>query len=330
MMNLSIMHGLVKHLDEKWNCPEGEEILKNWEHDKGSLKYARSSANFVNVFKKDGENMFLRFTHGSTRSRDAIEKEVRLLLRLNELCKNTVEPVLSLNNRYVEAVDTVSGRYNAVVFKGINGMIKDIETLNTDEYCQWGQTMGAFHSTCGVKGLDSGIEAPDWEDKLEKAEQRIPAEDRRAHGEMDLLRSRLAGISRNRRNFGLIHYDFEPDNLIWREDGVYIIDFEGYMRSRYEADIAIALQDLFETGADRSDARFKAFMRGYGNAFPQAELDLSLMPLFYRMSEIVAYSGLLGVVDTLDMADKPGWLEGLEEKILGIMETMAARFGTPV
>jgi len=30
------------------------------------------------------------------------------------------------------------------------------------------------------------------------------------------------------------------------------------------------------------------------------------------------------------MADKPGWLEGLEEKILGIMETMAARFGTPV
>jgi len=54
-------------------------------------------------------------------------------------------------------------------------------------------------------------------------------------------------LDRTRDNFGLIHFDFELDNLCWEDALIQMLDFDDCAYHWYAADITYALRDLFQT-----------------------------------------------------------------------------------
>ena len=73
MMKLSTMKAMTDTLNDKWESAIADQILSGWEHDKGTAKYLRASANFQFTFQKAGGRYFLRFNHRYARSVQALE-----------------------------------------------------------------------------------------------------------------------------------------------------------------------------------------------------------------------------------------------------------------
>jgi Ser/Thr protein kinase RdoA (MazF antagonist) len=85
----------------------------------------------------------------------------------------------------------------------------------------------------------------------------------------------LATLPRDPDRFGIVHGDFELDNLSWDGDTAVAYDFDEAARSWYVADIVNAVRDL--AGAT---VLYGAFLAGYRRARPLRESDLAHVPLF--------------------------------------------------
>lgn len=75
MMKLSTMRTVDSTVDTYGSSPIAEQILTSWDHEQGSLRFFRSSANFVYSFRQGGKQCFLRFAATSERTRDTIEAD---------------------------------------------------------------------------------------------------------------------------------------------------------------------------------------------------------------------------------------------------------------
>ncbi len=120
-------------------------------------------------------------------------------------------------------------------------------------------------------------------------------------------------------SFGLIHFDFELDNLLWQEERPWIIDFDSCAWCWYAADIAFALRDLFADRADRvdqSDPRFLSFVEGYRQARQIAQAELDRIPLFLRLHNMITYAGLQRSLEGGSRPDDPDWLAALRKKLM--------------
>lgn len=121
-------------------------------------------------------------------------------------------------------------------------------------------------------------------------------------------------------NFGLIHFDFELDNLCWDDDGVIqMLDFDDCSYYWYAADIALALRDLFHEKVDYKNVQFKSFLAGYRSQCAIDDVSLGHLPMFLRMSNLVGYADLVRVVD-ISFAETHNWLRPLHEKLTHFIE----------
>jgi Ser/Thr protein kinase RdoA (MazF antagonist) len=146
----------------------------------------------------------------------------------------------------------------------------------------------------------------------------IPAEETAARKTLEGIDQDLSRLPVSRDNFGLIHFDFELDNLLWQEDRPGIIDFDSCTCSWFAADIAFALRDLFADRADRvdpGDQRFLTFLDGYRQARELSPEEIDWIPLFLQMHNLVTFAGLYRSMEAGPCPDDPTWLVHLREKL---------------
>ncbi|WP_010494643.1 phosphotransferase enzyme family protein [Paenibacillus elgii] len=74
----------------------------------------------------------------------------------------------------------------------------------------------------------------------------------------------------NDKAYGLIHYDFQTDNVFWRKKTgqLSVIDFDDSMYHWFAMDIAAALADQLEDENPEGEAQLQAFVRGYRSVRP--------------------------------------------------------------
>ena len=88
----------------------------------------------------------------------------------------------------------------------------------------------------------------------------------------------LAGLAKTDANYGLIHADFVPENIMLGEDGVMIIDFDDAGFGWHMFDIVTALYWLVE---EPQYAQMReGFMRGYRSERALAQKDLAAWDVF--------------------------------------------------
>lgn len=324
MMKLSTMKKVVDTLTQDWKSPLADQIIENWYHDPDSLVYFRSSANFVFRFQENGQLRYLRFNSMDERSLEETQNEMKILCFLNERNPDIVKPILSQNSRYVEIVKAETDDYIAVVFEGYDGKMYEIEDLSDDHFYRWGQTLGKLHHTMDQIPQALVAKRITWKDHLDFAKQQMPKGDLAFIKEIEQIEKWAESTA---AKTGLIHYDFELDNLHWYPDTIKMFDFDDSAVYWYGADIAYALRDLFHGKIDTEHPQYKRFMSGYLCEF---EVDENLnhdLQMFMKLHALYAYPRILRSLDYEIKEDSPDWIKGLTGKLTNYAEGLRKSIG---
>jgi Ser/Thr protein kinase RdoA (MazF antagonist) len=329
MMKLSLMQKVVDTVNEEWRSPLAEMILSRWGFDNGEVYYFRASSNFVFIFRKDGKTRYLRFNHSSERDLRSIESETEILLYLQNQPIRVAQLVKSIEGRYIEEVETELGKFYAVVFEALPGEHFETEELNEGQFVTWGRELGKLHRILKTIPDEIRLKRPSWKEQLQRLKAILPEEETTALKEVEYVLSWASSIPETNDNFGLIHFDFELDNLRWDDEAIGILDFDDSANYWYAADIAYALRDVLEEGSfDPNHPSLTAFLKGYAS---ETELDRNLiedLPGFLRLHQIISFTKLHQSVDITDSPEHPEWLEQLRIKLIGKIGSYRKLFAT--
>lgn len=311
MMKLSTMLKVDLAINEQGQSRIAEQILEHWEHDQGSAHFFRSSTNFIYVFSKGGERYFLRFADSTERSEAAVEAEMALLCWIAGKGMIVTTPIPSKNGRHVEKVETDLGTFYAVVFAALQGSQAEIEELSTAQFEAWGAALGKLHAMTHLCQDPKLTARQTWRDHLNMAKIYLPKDEPEVQAECDYLLSFLSALPLTTTNYGLIHGDFELDNLFWQDDTIAMLDFDDCSYYWYVVDIALALRDLFKTSVDLSNPSFRAFIHGYSEHYSLDEELISHLPTFMRLVNLIMHAKLARATDLARDQEHPEWFTAL-------------------
>jgi Ser/Thr protein kinase RdoA (MazF antagonist) len=311
-------------------------LLENWNYDKENtnlLDRFRISANAVYPFTIDGELHFLRFASVAEKS------EVDLLAELDfiEYLENCGYPAANIvqtkkQSRFIHA-ETPWGDYLAVVFKGVPG--KQIGSLpySDDLYFGYGKALGQLHKLSQNYKPLKAVRS-DWKHRLHWTKETLleySAPDDSIY-EVDILLEFLSNIEADKNNYGLIHYDFEFDNVFFNEaDKKYsIIDFDDSVYHWFAMDIEQSIDSIrCEIPAKSREKAEDSFLSGY-----QCEMTLSndmkkLLPVFKRYADVFGYARCLrSIHETWN--NEPKWMSDLRNVLQSSMAERQKNFGNKI
>jgi Ser/Thr protein kinase RdoA (MazF antagonist) len=315
MMRLDTMRALTATLNEHGQSAIADQLLAHWAHDPGSAEYYRSSANFLFMFTHAGQPYALRFNHARERTVEQIEAELAYVEYLSECGVPVAPPVRSLQGKLVEPVDTPLGRYYASVFCVLPGKQWETHELTLGQFTRWGRALGELHTA--AQGYQRAGR-PTWQDHLALIAAGLPPTEHVARQALAQIEHELRNLPMHAQNFGLIHYDFELDNLIWTADHIGLLDFDDCAWYWFAADVAYALRDLYAddpTQVDWQHPAVLAFVAGYRTSKAISQEELQLMPLFLRLHNLLKASKLLRSLDYVAQPEDPDWLGELAQKL---------------
>ena len=320
MMKLSLMHAFFQTVDAEWHTPLIQPLLDHWPHDPGSAIVLRASSNFILRYTCQGQPRILRLTPAEQRTPPMLQAELDFLLHLAGKGQPVNRPLPSLHGNWVESGLTSLGLLHAVSLEYLEGEELEFDTLTPEQFTRWGQALGELHNA--ADGMDAPAR-PDAEGLLQDALARLPAVETAARRAGQILQARLANLPIRPEIYGLIHYDFELDNLLWQGGVPQIIDFDDCAWHWLVADVAYALRDLFEDRASRVDLAhpsLQAFVSGYRRARPLAESELARLPLFMALLNFLMFVELLQITAEPPSTGEAEWTVNLRCRLSGKLE----------
>jgi Ser/Thr protein kinase RdoA (MazF antagonist) len=131
------------------------------------------------------------------------------------------------------------------------------------------------------------------------------------------IRNLLQKIPQNKSNFGLIHGDYEFDNVFYDKNTkkYSIIDFGSSIYHWYAMDIEITLNNIKEELPQNDYEKMKKlFINGYNLEYQINEDEIKHFPLFKRFENLRKYIGLkISLEETWD--NEPLWILELRENL---------------
>ncbi len=311
-------------------------LLANWEHDEPASQLFdrfRISANAIYPFRRAGLPCFLRCAPASEKSVEAVTAEIDFIGFLLGNGYRAPRPIAAVDGRGVVCAETPWDAWIATAFEAVPG--RQLEGLPLDDALLrgWGEHLGTLHA------LSSRYDPPGprrWShrDVLGWIRQTLagPGSHDRALAEADLLQGRLDELPRQPVTYGLVHYDFETDNVFYdAATGSFgAIDFDDAMYHWYAMDVEQTLDSLAQEVDPRGFARQReAFLDGYRSRFGFPDRMLGELPTFRRFADLYGYARVLrSGAETWE--NEPEWMRGLRKKLAEHLERRAARFGTPL
>lgn len=315
----------LKYLFE--NGTLAKTMLDRWEHE-GEPAFWRASANMVYRCEKDGKACYLRISPNEEREPDQIEAELAYVQYLGGEGYPAVQPIPSKAGNMVEAVETGEGVCYGVLFAGAPGISLGQTAVDADAVYQWGRHLGWLHRLA-MAYRSTGTPRNDWRARaawMGEVLGRFPNEDA-ARGELDRITEYLSHLPATEETYGLVHYDFETDNVFTSEDGLHIIDFDDAVYHFYMMDIAVCLDEIDDVPEDRREALRQAFLSGYRSEKDFPESGESLLPWFSRYNGLLTYVKLLRAMEGSDIPDAPDWYEELLVKLTNWCDRYRERIG---
>lgn len=295
--------------------------LKNWECDKETLndclQHFRISSNAVYPFLWHGNRRFLRLSPVSEKMENNLKGELEFLCYLQSRSYPAVIPVASNSGELVVTIDSIWGKYYASVFEGVGGKSIEDTDYNTHIVYAYGKALGQLH----MLSAEYSPEIRKWTYRdallwIKKTLEEYHAPDKMLV-ELEEVRQELDMLPQTKDSFGLVHYDFEPDNVFWDENKqcCTAIDFEDGMYHFFVVDLEQALDALLENiPADRKQITKAAFLRGY-QSVKMLESDYSeKLILMKRFCNLYSYARLIRCVAE-KYPNEPDWMVRLREKL---------------
>lgn len=311
-------------------------ILSNWENDNedsNSLKYYRISSNAVYWCKNQDNTFFLRFVSAEEKSKESILAELDFLRYLRASGYPAVDTILSKAGNELEVVDTPWGTYYAVAFKEAPG--KQIsEILITDSLIfGWGKALGKLHKLSSEYKTINNTRV-DWKKTMDWMEDILSdfPDETATKNELSILKNYLLKLPITKDNFGLIHYDFEADNVFFDDTAKTYnpIDFDDAVYHWYAMDIEQALDSLTEDmPGEQIEPAINQFINGYRSEHSISDDMLKLLPVFRRYADLYGYVRVLRSVKE-KWNNEPEWMVGLRARLENLLNRRKCGFTKPI
>jgi Ser/Thr protein kinase RdoA (MazF antagonist) len=310
-----------------------EMLLLNWEYDKESIemfKHYRISSNAIYPFKFKGNILFLRFAPKTEKSKNNIVAELDFISYLRANRFGVLESVLSKKGEELVEAQTPWGEYYASVFNCVSGVqINKTDFSDTVVNCH-GKALGKLHQLSSEYTPPAKNKRWSYKDVFNWIQDillEFPQESA-ALMELRILQDYFSSIPITKSNFGLIHYDFEYDNVFYDEaaNSCNVIDFDDVMYHWYAMDIEQALDSLQDyIPAEIYNHKKQCFMDGYLSEYDISIEMLSILPECRRFANLYGYVRILrSVAEKWD--NEPDWLESLRGKLTKAMNDKSASF----
>jgi Ser/Thr protein kinase RdoA (MazF antagonist) len=273
----------------------------------GGPVHVRSSANHVFRVLQNGRPRYLRLTPSSERGRDAVRAELDFILHVGRAGLAVARPLPSTQGALVEELVDGRQRYEAVLLEALEGEQHEWDELDEPAFRAWGRTLARLHRASETFPASSA--RPDWRHEICAALETLPAGEASVAG---VLASGLAWLDAlPGRDRGLLHGDFELDNLFWDGDRIQVLDFDAAVYGPYAVDVAIALQDVWRAGRDE---RLAWFFDGYSEMRPLPEGVEAALPRLGSLVSAVKMAQLLRAYATTDDANSPEWVTAMRAR----------------
>ena len=229
------MVGVVNTLNEQWESPIANQLVARWGSIDHAPRYWRASANFLFQFEADQRPCYLRFNHADERTPRFLQAELAYLQHLAKAGLAVAQPIPSQHGNLIESVESAHGLFHAVVFERLAGQQFKTDQLSLPMFRQWGQALGTLHAT------SQGYRAPGrpvWQQQLATVARNLPRDEKATRRLLGRIERELETMRVVNENYGIIHFDFEQDNLIWQDGRIGMIDFDDCAWSWFVADVA--------------------------------------------------------------------------------------------
>ncbi|KYG30492.1 phosphotransferase enzyme family protein [Alkalihalobacillus trypoxylicola] len=311
-------------------------LLANWNFQTKSLdlfKYYRISSNAIYPFEAEGSVHFLRFAPISEKRETHLFAEFEFISYLLSKEYGALQVVPSSQNETLLKIKTPWGEYYASVFKRVAGMQLNKTDLNDDIIFSYGKALGRLHQ------LSSEYSSPQYKrwshhdvlnwisDTLSDFPNEILAK-KEAH----LLQDYFNTLPISKKTYGLIHYDFEYDNVFYDEvtKSCQVIDFDDMMYHWYGMDIEKALNCLKDCiSLEKIEQKTQCFLSGYSTEFEFSEQTLVAAPAFQRFANLYSYVRILRSLEEM-WKHEPQWLEHLRINLRNEMNDLSTNFGIEI
>ncbi len=317
------------------NFDLAKEALKNWEHDDDTLDKMlsnfRISSNAIYPFCHNGQVCFLRLAPIDEKIEKNILGELELIEFLAQHDYPALRPIKTLLGENVLKLDTKWGKYYACAFQKVSGVQIEATDMSKEIMYEYGKTLGKLHALSSdfkpsIKKW-THIEVLEW---IEEVLAEYSAPDN-IFFELTEVKKELADFPLRDDNYGLIHYDFELDNVFYddKTKSCAVIDFDDGMYHWYALDVEQVFDSLSEelNGAILQNAKDE-FMKGYKTEYYYSDEMENSRPLMRRFINLYSYARLIRCV-AVNSFNEPNWLLELRKKLdsnIRKLETNMTRF----
>lgn len=313
-----------------------EMILKNWHFDEGSKEMFtnyRISSNAIYPYLCEGKAQILRFAPTSEKMRSNILAELDFISYLLDNQYGVLESIPSKHGVKLMEVSTPWGEYYATAFKRVPGKQINNTDINDTIIFSYGKALGRLHYLSS-QYTPENFKRWSYSDVLDSVEEVLNdhPEESDARKEIKLLRAYFASLPKSSKNYGLIHYDFEYDNVFYDEDtkSCYVIDFDDAMYHWYGMDIEQALDSLQDyTPSELFQQKKQCFLDGYLTEYDYSNDLEALLPAFRRFANLYGYVRILKSTQE-KWNHEPEWLTNLRKNLTAALKEKATLFGLPI
>lgn len=312
----------LKYLFENFDL--AKHCIAYWEHDPESLRetlgWFRISSNAVYPFRNGEGLCFLRLCPAEEKPLDEVTDEIAVIRWLRQEGYAAMEPVPMKDGRYCALLATPWGDQVASCFRQVDGQPVEDTPASAELITGYGRCLGLLHSL--LESCPAGQQRLNHEAWLDEAHARMLA----AHAPLAMVdclreaRCQLAKLPRTKSSYGLIHYDFETDNVfIQPETGLFsVIDFDDMIHCWHALDVVRALDGLEELPDGEMpltrQEKERLFLAGYRSQHTFTPAEEASLPLMRRLVQLTEYAGLLYVLEE-DVPDAPEWMVQLRSRL---------------
>lgn len=329
MLPVRVMQ-IIVDADDSGRPTIADELIKEWNHDIGSLKFRQVSSNFLFSFYDRKRQFVLRISHDSRRSRSLLKSELDFMDHLRKSGLKIPEVIKSKNNREIEVRETPDGTFFAIVFEFIKGSyIKYTQMIDSEIY-EWGRQIALVH-----QASQNYLPLTDYRrySVRDEIEQELPFLSNNSELQQLLkeIAIQLGDLPQTSSTFGLIHYDLEEDNLLWMDDRSeepYIIDFDDSAYHFYMADIVFALEEVRELSALRAIHFVQQFLIGYTSIheIPAVTDWKREFKLFNLLMDLMKTARTIHAYYQTDQKQDSEWLAKMRKRHMNSINDMKDRF----
>lgn len=294
--------------------------LQHYPHDVDTLDSLlprfRISSNAVYPYFNQGKLCFLRLAPLDEKNPCHVQAEIDFIQYLRGHDYPAMAPIPSTESQLSYVMASSWGEYCVSSFAAVHGTPIEDTVLTPEIIHAYGRSLGQLHA------LSAGYQArafrPAWHEALNRNTLQAAGASPAVAQACDKLFAELAALPSDDSCFGLIHYDFEPDNVFWDSNThtISVIDFDDCLYGWYAMDIAQALNELDPQWSE-------IFLAGYRTCFPFTTAQEATLPLMQRYIMLRSYMRLKHCLSE-EVPEPPAWMIDLRKMLTAKLSILEA------